>query len=88
MKFPRHDAGLTLTHNENRGAYQTVEQYLVQCLDLHECPPEWPSGEREKAIATNEVWELQWHPDNPVGSYYVAASTLDALLAFANGDES
>lgn len=44
---------------------------------------EWASDEeREKAIATNEIWELHWYPDTPVGFCSVFASSFGALVAW------
>ena len=84
MKLPRHDGGgLTLEHNPQLGVYESVSQYAEHHFMLYE----WPPGERDKAIATNELWVMQWYPDTPIGSYVCAASTLEALLAYANRDE-
>ena len=78
MKFPRHEAGLYLTHNEHKGVYETVEQFYSN----H--PFDWVSEEqRLKAIAENSVWSLQWYPDTPVGFYKVLACDLDVLLEHA-----
>jgi hypothetical protein len=45
----------------------------------------WVSPEqKQKAIDTNECWELHWYPDTPVGSYTLLAAELDVLLAAAN----
>ncbi len=75
MKFPRHEAGLYLTHNEHKDVYETVEQFYSNR------PFDWVSEEqRLKAIAENSVWSLQWYPDTPVGFYKVLACDLDVLL--------
>ena len=38
----------------------------------------WPSEDaRERAIQTNELWELHWYPRTPVSFCYVCAPTLD-----------
>jgi hypothetical protein len=36
--------------------------------------------EKEKAIATNKVWEIHWYPETPVGFCSVLASTLSAAI--------
>ena len=42
---------------------------------------DWTSDqERDKAIAGNSEWSLQWYPDTPVGFYCVKASSLTAIL--------
>jgi len=77
-RFPRHDAGLYLTHNEHRDVYESVEQYHAGSDD------KWVSEEqRQKAIAENNVWRLQWYPDTPIGFYELLACDLDVLLEAA-----
>jgi len=85
-KFPRHDNSLHLCHNMHKGYYETVEQYLEgRQVDPEEIESE---DERQRMIATNEVWELQWYPNNAITSYAVYASTLESCLAFAKKIES
>jgi hypothetical protein len=86
MKFPRHKCGLYLEHNQHRDYYQSAADYLAE-KDTMECPPEFRPGERQKCIDTDEIWILHWYPDTPIGSYQVAASTLEALLEHANENE-
>lgn len=72
--LPTHKAGLHLTHNEHRCYYQSVEQFGK------DGPADWVSDEeRERAIAADEVWCLQWYPETPVGFNAIAASSLEAL---------
>ncbi len=82
--FPRHECGLFLTHNEHRDYYETLEQWLDGSgshIDEHT----WVSDEqRRRALATNNIWVLQWYPDTPVGFCILAACDLDVLLAKAN----
>jgi len=41
----------------------------------------WVSEEEhQKAVAQNTVWMVHWYPHTPVGSYKVAASSLEAVL--------
>jgi hypothetical protein len=71
MKFPRHEASLTLTHNDHKSYYQTVVQAIAD--DSHGYQADcWISEEqKQKAIETNECWTLQWYPDTPVGFFYL-----------------
>lgn len=79
--LPTHKASLHLTHNQHLAYYQTVEEYLTTFGD---CQPSFPSeADRVECDASNELWELQWYPDTPIGSYSIAASTLPKLMAFA-----
>lgn len=81
MKFPDHKCGLYLTHNEHRDLYEPLERWLAgpDGKSLH-----WASDEaKQRAIATDECWVLQWYPDTPIGFYCVAAPTLEECLALA-----
>ncbi len=82
IKLPEHKCGLTLEHNDHKGYYQSVADYIDDNSRF-----QWPSDEeKQKAIDTNEIWTLHWYPETPVGFYAVAAASLDELLRFANKD--
>ena len=87
--LPEHKCGLFLTHNEHRNYYETVEQWLENGQrDDPKSGFEWVSPEeREKAIREDSVWTLQWYPDTPIGSYDIAASSLEALQAYLSREE-
>lgn len=81
--FPRHKASLHLTHNNHKGVYQTVAQSIAHGDFGYEddC---WISDEqKEKAIANDECWTIQWYPNTPVGFCVLSAHDLDALLEAA-----
>jgi hypothetical protein len=87
MKFPDHKCSLTLTHNAHRDYYESVEQWeakLKECGSMDGAGPVeigWVSVEqRDKAIATDNVWEIQWYPDTPIGFFRLLACDLDVLL--------
>jgi hypothetical protein len=73
--LPKHAAALYITHNDHKSVYESIDDhydYLDNC--------EWVSPEEKlKAIELNSVWELHWYPDTPIGSYKVAASSLEAI---------
>jgi hypothetical protein len=73
--LPKHAAALFLTHNDHKGVYESVEDHYGHLEDCDWVSPE----EKQKAIELDSVWELQWYPDTPIGSYYVAASSLEAI---------
>lgn len=75
--FPAHKAGLSLSHNEHRNYYESVEQWLEGRPEMYEWQA--PSA-RLRAIETDEVWTLQWYPDTPVGFLAIAAPTLQELF--------
>lgn len=80
MNWPNHEASMTLTHNDHKNSYQTVEEWLAD-QRMGEQWFSWVSPEEQtKALATNSVWTLQWYPDTPVGFYALAASTFEALM--------
>lgn len=84
MKFPKHEASMTITHNPHKDLYQSVEDYIKEDADEYgrvNGMYEWASdAERGNAIQTNELWLIQVYPRTPVGFYAVAASTIEALL--------
>jgi len=85
MKFPKHEASLHLTHNQHKAYYETVEQYLSN-YDLEDC---WVSEEqKKKSLETQELWELQWYPDTPVGSYTLMGADLEEVLKEALTNEN
>jgi hypothetical protein len=83
VKFPKHKCGLHLNHNEHKNIYQTAAESIEDGKRM-ECSASWENEEaKQMAIKTNEIWTLQWYPDTPIGSYYIAAPTLEDLLKFA-----
>ena len=81
--FPIHRCGLYLTHNAHKDVYETIQAYL----DRHEGT--WISPEeKEQAILANDVWELQWYPDTPIGFYHLLGASLDAILKAAKDIEA
>jgi len=78
VKLPKHIA-LTIDHNEHACWYQTAEEYFAEHGE-----PDWQSEEsRERALETDSVWIMVWHPDTPAGFHCIAAPTLEELLAYA-----
>lgn len=76
--LPPHKAGLHLSHNPHRDIYASVETYTTEDDGSSEFVSE---DERTQAIANDELWELHWYPETPVGFHRRFASTLLALLA-------
>lgn len=86
MLLPRHKVALYLTHNDHKSVYETAAQWVEKRETLGG-PPEFTSPEeRAKAIETDELWELQWYPDTPVGSHHVCASSLGAIMAWLKAE--
>lgn len=77
--LPDHKCSLTITHNEHLDIYQTAGQVI------HEQDLVFESDEQKKrAMATNELWIMQWYPETPIGFNRVAAPTLSELVKFAH----
>jgi hypothetical protein len=79
MILPKHKAGLFLTHNEHKDYYETVEQYMESAFGIDKKDFISPE-DYQKCIDTDELWELQWYPNTPVGFYVVYGSTLEGVL--------
>lgn len=69
--LPRHDGGLTISHNEPQGNYESVGEYLSKS-DIDFADDE----SRAKCIESNSLWEIHVYPNTPIGSYNIGASTL------------
>jgi len=81
--LPAHKASLHLTHNDHLSNYWTVAEFDQNETAMHG-DASWVSEEqRQKAIALNEMWELQWYPDTPVGFYVLRGCDLWAVIAAA-----
>lgn len=82
MDFPAHKASMHLVHNDHLSYYSTVENAVLQ-EDHGYAEDCWISEEqKQKAIATNECWYIQWYPETPVGFCCKSAADLALLLAF------
>lgn len=79
MIFPKHKCGLHLTHNEHRDYYTKIENYVTE--DHADAFKD--DDAKARSVATDEIWELQWYPNTPIGFMKVSAPTLDEVLAFA-----
>jgi len=84
MKLPRHNGSLYITHNEHINYYVTVDEMIESCHPAVDDKDYFVSEEdMQKCIDTNELWELQWYPDSPIGFYKVCGSSLEIVLARA-----
>lgn len=80
MKFPQHECELTLTHNTHKSYYEDIADYVES---EHVRDTFKDAEARNRSVATNEIWELQWYPHTPIGFNKVSAPTLDEVLALA-----
>lgn len=86
IKFPEHKVSLNLTHNHHKIYYETIEEYLSRLKDSIS-DEDWATAtSRERAIGNDELWELQWYPDTPVGCFIVFGASLEEVLKKANDE--
>ncbi len=85
MKFPMHECGLYLEHNEHRDVYMKLAEFEKEQNECHNGNYfDWVSEEqRQLALEHNSFWRLQWYPDTPISFYIASAYDLDVLLRFA-----
>lgn len=81
--LPAHACGLYLEHNAHRDIYKSAAEAVAE-----DEISDWASEEaKQRAIATDEIWTLQWYPRTPIGFCKVAAPTLGELLELASREE-
>jgi hypothetical protein len=71
---------LHITFNQHMSYYETIEE-MESALGSTRETFGWASDEeRSKAIANNSLWTAQLYDLTPIGSYHVAASSLESVL--------
>lgn len=69
---------LYISFNDHSSNYDTA----TDAVNDYDDSDDWVSSEeKQKALANNTVWKLQWYPNTPVGFCTKRASSLEALLA-------
>ena len=80
--FPEHACSLHLEHNPHRNVYESVPDWISD--NAYREHFQWTSTEqKDKAVATDNLWTLQWYPNTPIGFYSLVACDLDVLLTAA-----
>lgn len=74
--LPPHKASLHLTHNDHKAVYESAVEFLADMEADDFIAPD----ERERCIAADSIWELQWYPDTPVGFCRLISASLTDLL--------
>jgi len=78
--LPPHKAGLSIHHNEHLTYYETAKAYTDD-IARNIGGMDWASDEeRAQAYEKNELWEVHWYPNTPVGSCSVYGATLEGVL--------
>ncbi len=70
--------GVYLTVNRYRDYYDTIEQAVAEIKN------ETDEETKQRILATGQLYELQFYPDTPVGSYRIFGSSLEEVLNRAN----
>jgi len=78
IQWPAHKCGMYLSHNRHRDYYETARTAIISgTYDLENfIDPE----DHQLCIKNDEVWELQWYPNTPVGSFIICGSSLEKVL--------
>jgi hypothetical protein len=80
--LPTRKVSLTITHNDHLCCYETVAESMGR--------KDWKAEgflspeDRQAAIDTNELWEIQWYPETPVGFCTARGSTLVMAIKAAS----
>lgn len=72
-------SSLSISFNDHKTSYHTAATAIEWRPDWYD-DESFPPGERERCIATNTIWTLQWHPQTPVGSHVIHASSFEAIV--------
>ncbi len=81
MLLPKHAASLHLMHNDHKSVYETAAQWIEDRESTGGGSLDYvAAGEKERCIATDSIWHLQWYPNTPVAFCDVVSSTLAGLL--------
>lgn len=73
---------LSVEFNPHAVNYQSLQEWIDGMTDDGEFFYDWISiEERDKSLATNNIWVAQWYPTTPVGFNTAAASSFDALMS-------
>lgn len=84
--LPNHECQLTLSHQPHKTCYETVEEYFRDNIDYNNLPEGTPDleycteNDRTACVATDQIWELHWYPNTPIGFHHFAAPTLERLF--------
>lgn len=77
--IPPHAGGISISHNDCHGVYQTVAQEFSHSDDYYRDDCFLP-GDKEVCADTESLWIIQWYPNTPVGHFTAFGSTLENAL--------
>lgn len=83
VEFPEHEASMHITHNQHKAYYQSIESYIAE-EHLQIESDDWATPtSRERCIANDDIWELQWYPNTPIGFCKIYGATFEEVLTAA-----
>jgi hypothetical protein len=86
MNFPKHDIGFLLYHNDHKArgldVAAQIEQWAEEEDDANDRVLFEDSEKTQRAIMTDELWELHWAPRTHKRLYLAASPTLEELLSY------
>lgn len=82
--LPVHSVTLHIVHNQHRSYYQSARDYLLTPHGREADPGDFvDADDYERCLAGDELWEIQWYPNTPIGFVCVFGSTLARAMAAA-----
>lgn len=78
--LPVHKGSLSIEHNGHKTCYESLSEYIERQ------EADWGEDEdsaKSAALLADEIWEIWWCPDTPVGSCLVASATLAGCVELA-----
>lgn len=69
---------VTITYNDHTTNYQTIKQHIEEdfCNNYEDLDP----SIKDEIIRRNQIVEIQFYPDTPIGSYFIAHYDLEMAL--------
>lgn len=77
-------AGVYVEANVHRDTYTTAKDRIEQIMS-RECPPEMDDALVAEMIRIDQIIEVTFYPDTPIGSYSLIGTNLNDLLDEAHG---
>lgn len=82
LLLDRCKCGVYLTVNEHRDVYETVEEQLEMYAGM-ECPPDISPEVTAGILATQNIVDLHFYPDTPIGFYHIVHYDLKKAVEIA-----
>ena len=73
-------ASVSVTINDHKDNYESIEDYISRYLTKRECEEELPKEVLSKMIEMDRVVCVQFYPDTPIGFYVVFHHDIESAL--------